>query len=824
MFMIRNLLFLLFLPYLSFSQSNLLEFTSNNNNTLFLKRGQNITIVVDKSEQEVVHLAIDLLKKDIYSVFGIESEVVHDLKNATTGNMILVGSISNSGKLMKHFKPFEKNLKNKWEHYTLSSTKINKKNALIICGSDRRGTAFGVLEISKQMGVSPWYWWADVPIQKIEEAFIKNKVTQTDGPKVKYRGIFINDEAPALSNWSKEKFGGFNHQFYSNVFELMLRLKSNYIWPAMWGNAFYDDDPKNIEIAEKYAIVIGTSHHEPLMRAHDEWRRYGEKTKWNYETNPDNLQKFWKSGVERATNEKIISVGMRGDGDEPMTEKTAIELLERIVTDQRKIIADATKKPADQTPQLWALYKEVLDYYDKGMKVPDDITLLFCDDNWGNVRRLPAPDAPKRSGGYGMYYHFDYVGGPRNYKWLNTNYLPRIWDQMLMCYQHDVKDIWIVNVGDIKPMELPISFFIDMAWNPEAFDYKKVIAYFNVWSEQQFGAKYGKDIAKILLESSKILAIRKPEIINATSFSHMEFDQLVSQLSSLESDSKTIMKALGNDFESAYFQLVHHPIEAMVNLLKMYQAQAINHTLYSRRNLKANSYTRLVRDHFINDSLITLKYHQINNGKWNHMMSQTHIGYTYWQQPNRQAMPMTFRLFNWEEDKNNREDTVLYKESLKYYSIDLTQAKLNSKSNDTQWQMLPHYGKFDFALTTLPFSHKKYTLENAPSIEFNIQLDTDDYQFISLVHSPNLDIYGKGGLEYSISINGEEPMIIKLNENDNNLQNWEYWVAESGINRVIKTDKLNRGNNKIVIKHLDPCIVLQDISILKVKSYIPRFK
>ena len=289
----------------------------------------------------------------------------------------------------------------KWEAsltQAISNPDKGIAHALIIAGNDRRGTAYGVLELSKQLGVSPWYWWADVPVVKRKEIYLNEHVTLTDAPKVKYRGLFINDEAPALSGWTKEKFGGFNHQFYEKFFELILRLKGNYVWPAMWGNAFYADDSLNIKSADKFGIVMGTSHHEPLMRAHDEWRRAGGGP-WNYETNAEKLRQFWRGGMKRATNEKIVSVGMRGDGDEPMSRETATALLEQIVADQRTIISEVTGKPAAETPQLWALYKEVQDYYDKGMRVPDDVTLLLSDDNWGNLRKLPRPERKTREKG-----------------------------------------------------------------------------------------------------------------------------------------------------------------------------------------------------------------------------------------------------------------------------------------------------------------------------------------------------------------------------------------------------------------------------------------
>jgi hypothetical protein len=375
------------------SQSILTGTLSNGSITLY--NDTPINIQLPENAELIILTAKELLIKDL-KLCGF-SNYTGDQKD---GFQIIAGNINDPmiKKILIKNKINVQNIHSKWEHFlvkTFTSLNGKKLNGILIIGSDPRGTAYGLLEISKLLGVSPWYYWADVPIQKRDKIHIKANFVYEDGPKVKYRGIFINDEAPALSNWSKEKFGGFNHLFYEKVFELMLRLKANYIWPAMWGNAFYDDDSENKMMAEKYGIVIGTSHHEPLMRAHDEWRRHGKGAKWNYETHKEDLQAFWKSGMNRATNEKIVTVGMRGDGDEPMTEKTAIKLLENIVTDQRKIIETSTKKLAKETPQLWALYKEVQDYYDKGMQVPEDITLLFCDDNWGNVRRLPSKESPQ---------------------------------------------------------------------------------------------------------------------------------------------------------------------------------------------------------------------------------------------------------------------------------------------------------------------------------------------------------------------------------------------------------------------------------------------
>jgi hypothetical protein len=296
-------------------------------------------------------------------------------------------------------------------------------------------------------------------------------------------------------------------------------MKGNFLWPAMWGEAFYDDDALNPKLADEFGVVIGTSHHEPMMRAHDEWRRYG-KGAWNYEKNDSVLKEFWQKSIKRMKSyESLVTVGMRGDGDEPMSQNANISLLERIVEDQRQILGNVTGKDVSTIPQVWALYKEVQEYYDKGMRVPDDITLLLCDDNWGNIRKLPKVTDPPRSGGYGIYYHYDYVGGPRNYKWLNTNQISRVWEQMHLAHEYGANRLWIVNVGDIKPMEFPIEFFLDYAWNPDAWPAEFLPEYTKLWSERQFGQKHAKEIADILTRYTQFNSRRKPELLSPETYS-----------------------------------------------------------------------------------------------------------------------------------------------------------------------------------------------------------------------------------------------------------------------------------------------------------------
>ncbi len=790
------------------------------------------SIVVDKNDFALVKKVATLLQQDIEAVTGKKLSIV-DTLNSTTKNNIIIGSISHSTILQSMYEINKLNfddIKNKWEAFQIQTI----GNNLLIAGSDRRGAAFGVLELSKQIGVSPWYWWADVPIKKQNALYINTKIISTDAPKVKYRGIFINDEAPALSSWSKEKFGGFNHKFYDKVFELMLRLKSNYIWPAMWGNAFYDDDSLNIKSAEEFGIVIDTSHHEPLMRAHDEWRRYGNKQKWNYDSTEKGLKEFWKAGIKRATNEKIVTVGMRGDGDEPMSRETATTLLERIVTDQRKIIADETGKPAEETPQLWALYKEVQEYYDKGMRVPDDVTLLLCDDNWGNIRKLPAPDEKIRKGGYGIYYHFDYVGDPRNYKWLNTNQLPRIWEQMNLAWQYNVKQIWIVNVGDIKPMEFPISFFLDYAWNPEKIDIADIEQYTKSWAAAQFGEKYAKEIAIILSKYTKFNARCKPELLNADTYSlnYKEWKTVAGDYNNLLTRAMAINKLLPANYRDAYFQMVLHPVKACANLYQMYYNVALNKQAYTNKWSTTNSYANKVKKLYINDSLITLEYHKLNGGKWNKMMSQTHIGYTYWQQPELQKMPELLYLppdavlksdtllpavLQRAKVPNNITGNVFYEEEEKGISIEANHFTRAININGIKWKILTDLGKTGSAVTTFPVTAKQQKPgKHTPHITYDFYTFSKGSFSINACFSPTLNFQNtKEGLQYAIAVDEEEPQIISINKKNEITHNkeWNKWVADNIIIKVSKHKILKPGKHTLIYWMVDSGLVLQKLVI-----------
>jgi hypothetical protein len=633
----------------------LVQFGPTDSSFALVNTGLAAVVQVDEHDWPGVIRAVNDLRTDIGRVTGITPSMAQNA-TAAGASAIIIGTMGKSRlieQLIRDQRLDIAAISNQWEAAVIQVIKQplpGIENALVIAGSDKRGTIYAIYTLSEQMGVSPWYWWADVPVQHRKALFVHPRRYVQRPPVVKYRGIFLNDEAPALAGWAREKFGGLNHSFYTNVFELLLRLKANYLWPAMWDNSFATDDPLNAELADEYGIVMGTSHHEPMMRAWKEWSRAGNGPRtWDYAKNDAKLRAFWTEGLRRTRPyEKIVTLGMRGDGDEPMTETDSIGLLERIVADQRKLIGEIIEPDVVRVPQSWALYKEVQGYYERGMRVPDDVTLLWCDDNWGNLRRLPTPAESYRSGGAGIYYHFDYVGGPRNYKWLNTIPLPKIREQMNLAYHHDAVRIWIVNVGDLKPMEIPIEFFLTFARDPERWPQNSLNDYLRLWATREFGPEHAVTIADLVAKYSKYNGRRKPELLEPDTFSLVNYDEadrVVADWQELRQRAEWISGQLPRAMRDAFFELVLHPITACDIVNELYIAAAKNR-LYARQGRAgANDYASKTRALFRADAQLTdYFHHQLAGGKWDKMMSQTHIGYTGWQEPPVNIMPVVREL------------------------------------------------------------------------------------------------------------------------------------------------------------------------------------
>ncbi|HEX5184417.1 MAG TPA: glycosyl hydrolase 115 family protein [Allosphingosinicella sp.] len=790
-----------------------------------IEAGRPVRIVTDAHDDPGVLDAAANLRADLGRVAG-------SAEPRAGADAIIVGTIGRDAMidaLIREHRLDVRNVAGRWEasvRQIVEHPAPGIARALVIAGADRRGTIFGIYDLSRRIGVSPWNWWADVPPLRHRDLYVLPG-RRTDAPVVKYRGFFINDEDPALLGWAKAKFGGFNHLMYAHVFELLLRLRGNLLWPAMWGKSFYEDDPENARLAEEMGVVIGTSHHEPLMRAHVDWEHHGQGP-WDYTKNAERLRAFWREGVERTQgDDRIVTIGMRGDGDKPMTQGTAVPLLERIVADQRKIIADVTHRPAAETPQIWALYKEVQDYYDAGMRVPDDVTLLFSDDNWGNLRRL-LPLGTHRAGGSGIYYHFDYVGGPRNYKWIDTNQIERVWQQMRLADEYDADRLWIVNVGDIKPMEYPTNFFLDMAWNPKAMNLARMEAYPRDWAAEQFGPDHAAAIGDILQRYGQLIARRKPELLDANTYSldGFEWDLVAGEWLGLGDWAEAVEAQLPAAQRDAYFELVLHRVLAAENLHLLYRAVAKNRRYAPEKDPTTNSWADRAEEAFARDAEIRHRYEvETAGGKWTQMMAQTHIGYTGWQQPDRDMMPPVQRIDIpkadegievMANDERPRRQTGAFVERDGIVAIEAEHHAEAVGGNGVGWMTIPYLGRTLSGVTATSdtFAPVEHPGGSSPHLGYEIRLDDAGPLDIFVYASPGLDISGHGRQRYAVSIDGGAPRIVNLLAGDNEAK-WARAVADEiriGHSRVAAVPA---GRHVVRLWLVDPNVVFQRLVVTR---------
>ncbi len=625
--------------------------------------GKSAPLYISSEDYKGVIRALKDLQTDIKNVTS-SKPILNISKTPKFKDVVLVGTIGKSPvikKLIQEKKINVTGIKGEWETFLIqvvNNPLPDVNRALVIAGSDKRGTIYGIYDVSEKIGVSPWYWWADVPEKKHSHLYVLPGRYTEGPPSVKYRGIFLNDEAPDLTNWVEYKYGfvepsknppippgvaNYGHKFYEHIFELLLRLKANYLWPAMWNNAFNEDDSLNSKLANEYGIVMGTSHQEPMLRAQKEWDRRYMKTlgPWNFAKFPDTLTEFWRKGIERNKNyESIITIGLRGENDTPMAHgglSADTALLGKIIKVQEKILAQEMNPYVAKIPQLWCPYKEVLGYYNAGFRVPNYVTILWTDDNWGNLRHLPDAVERQRSGGAGIYYHFDYHGGPRNYQWVNTDPLPKIWDQMSLAKKYGADRIWIVNVGHLKGYELPISYFMNLAWNTNRWTNDNIEEYNRLWAQQQFGDKYSKQIADILTKYTTYNGRCKPELLNPATYSLVNYDEwnrVVSDFKTITDKAEKIYNELPENERDAFYELVLFPTKASYILNDIYYAAARNDLYAKQGRASTNDMFEETHTLFKKDtSLMNYFNNKFAGGKWKHFMDQPFIGYKSWNQP-----------------------------------------------------------------------------------------------------------------------------------------------------------------------------------------------
>ncbi|MFN8206957.1 MAG: glycosyl hydrolase 115 family protein [Bacteroidales bacterium] len=652
--------------YSSFAQAgsnNLISFQEKPGLFPLSEAGKPVPLYISSEDWPGVIRAFKDFQADIQKVTGTRPKL-SIIQIPKEKEVVVAGTIGKSpliDKLVQDKKITASAIMGKWESFIIQVVPDpfpGVKKALVIAGSDKRGTIFGIYELSARIGVSPWYWWSDVPVKHHPELWVAPGPHIEGEPSVKYRGIFLNDEAPALTNWVIAKYGmlpegtdppipggvgNYGSEFYSRIFEVLLRMKANYLWPAMWNNAFNEDDRDNARLADEYGIVMGTSHQEPMLRAQKEWdRRYWNSLgRWNYVKHPDVLENFWREGIRRNKNfESIITIGLRGANDTEMMPggpEANIPFLEKIIEKQRRIIADETGREVTSIPQMWCLYKEVQEYYQKGLRVPDDVTLLWAEDNWGNIRRLPTADERKRSGGAGIYYHFDYHGGPRSYQWINTNPIAKIWDQMSLAKEYGADRIWIVNAGHFKGYELPVEFFLDLAWNSPAFNGENLREFTMQWATEQFGAEYSNEIAEILATYTRYNSRRKPELLAPDTYSlvnYGEAERVVNEYKALAQKADSLYFKLPVEYRDAYYQLVLFPTGASALVNELYHTAGKNHLYEKQGRAATNDMADATQKLFERDTALMNYFNtQLAGGRWNHFMDQTHLGYRSWADP-----------------------------------------------------------------------------------------------------------------------------------------------------------------------------------------------
>ncbi|KAF8154169.1 hypothetical protein B0H34DRAFT_720746 [Crassisporium funariophilum] len=657
---------------LAIGQTSCVSFQSSAGAFAVVNNKKAAPILISADEWPGVQLAAADFVADIQRV----TDAKPSLTNATSTNFasaksslpIIVGTLGKSSlieQVVNATKLDVSSIQGNWESFmalVVNNPLPGVESAYVIIGADKRGTIFALYDHSEQFGVSPWYWWADVPTTKHAALFVSKSGCSHGSPSVKYRGIFLNDEQPALQNWAADKFTNgtgaaltgspFNHLFYTKLFELILRMKANYLWPAIWGSAFAIDDTQNQPLADYYGVVMGTSHQEPMMRSTPNEFTFFGKGPWDYTSNSANINQYWLEGAQRAKPfESVYTLGMRGFGDLPLSEDTNIALLQSVIANQTEILTSVYGNTTDvsEIPQIWALYKEVEGYYDDGMRVPEYVTLLWSDDNWGNVRRFPTVAERNRTGGAGVYYHLDYVGDPRDYKWITTTQIEKIYEQMSIAIDRQADRLWILNVGDLKPYEREIEFFISYGWNATRWAPDNLSSFVTQWATREFDltASTAATVTQIVGNLTRFNARRKPELLNSTTYSltnYREADNVLAAWETLEAASTSIYNSMSSAMKPAFFQLVHHPVIASNNVAKLLVNAGLNNMRASQARLSTNQLADTVEQLFEKDYDIEQQYDTLLDGKWNHMMDQTHLGYYYWQQPMANTMPAISRV------------------------------------------------------------------------------------------------------------------------------------------------------------------------------------
>ncbi|MFT4177489.1 MAG: glycosyl hydrolase 115 family protein [Luteolibacter sp.] len=813
-----------------------------------LVKGKAADIQYDSRDAKVVGIAVDCLSRDIAEVSG-QSATILKTEEPLSGEIVVVGTLGKNRLIdqwVQDGKLDVKDLRGKWEHYritTLSDPSPGVKKALVIVGSDPRGTAYGVFELSKAIGVSPWVWWADVPVRRSEVLMISAQ-NVTDRPAVKYRGIFINDEGWGLVPWAAKTFepevGNLGPKTYSRIFELLLRLKANTLWPAMHpGTTPFHQVPGNAAVADDYSIVLGSSHAEPMLRNNvGEWKQ--DKNLYNYIKNPEGVFSYWEERVkERTSGESLFTLGMRGIHDSaivgPKTQPERIATVQKIIADQRGLLAKYLGNgDATRIGQIFCPYKEVLEDYNAGLQVPDDVTLVWPDDNFGYIRRFATPGERKRAGGLGVYYHASYLGAPLSWLWIDTMPPALIWSEMTRAYEQGARTFWILNVGDLKNTERSTEFFLDLAWNADRTAPDAPARFIRKSAERDFGSGFSSEIANILSRLYALNFSRKTEHLQwhlngkpyqPPTLNETEILQRLEACARLEKDSQAIREKLPPEARDAYFQLVGYPVGITVAANRKYFHGELARADIARGRPADQNEDQSRKGAQALASLTDHYNKNISGGKWRHIAMVNGVTKNNWRryQPDTTPPPAP-TLENvcppapeaagpLSRPANSRPGEFVENGRLVSIHAGHFTGRTDLPSG-AGWRGIEGLGRSGNAVTVLP-STAEWNAENAPSLEYRFHTTTAAAPEIHVRLLPTHPLVSGQGLRFAISIDGGKavPLTVSKGFSPKSTE-WSHRVLSNATEISAKLpETLAPGTHTLRLIAIDAGVVVDKIVI-----------
>ncbi len=814
------------------------------NGGVTLVRGNTLAdVYVDAKDAAVAGIAAGELADDVERVTGRKLRVVHEASQLGA-NAVIVGTIGQSAlvdQLIAAKKIDVSDVKGQWETFKVAVVDhpvANVDSAVVIVGSDRRGTAYGVFDVSEAIGVSPWYWWADVTPEHRDLLVISPGMEKAGPPSVKYRGIFINDEDWGLRPWASKTFdpqlGNIGPKTYAKVFELMLRLRLNYIWPAMHpGTTEFGQIEENYKLADQWGIVAGASHPEGMNRNNVDWPKMG-LGEWRFDTNRQNMINFWEEWAKkRGPYEAVWTIGMRGVHDAPMLGPPdmagKVKLLESAIDAQRDLLKKYVNPDIEKVPQVFCPYKEALQQYRAGLKLPDDVIICWTEDNYGWIRQLSDPKEQARKGGSGVYYHISYLGSPFSYVWINTTPPALIWEEMSKAYAYGADKLWVLNVGDIKPGEVGIDFWAKMGWDIHAYDREKLPQFLVDWASGIFGKEHAPEIAKIMDTYYRLGFARKPESLykDPSCFSVADYGEASGRLAAYEDlmqQADALAATIPAEKKDAYFELVLYPVRMAALTNEVFVGDTFNKQYAAEKNPLANSYAGMIEGALAQIDKDTAYYNDtLAGGKWKDIMTakgttSPQWGFK-WPTPEKvgdgkdaPALPAPEREATVAQTSNS----PAFAEKDGYVSIEAEHPTRTVAKNGVQWQVIPGLGRTGDTMAVFPVTAPSVDPEkvasDAAAMEYDFTTDKSGDAAVTVYCLPTRRINDVRGLRYAIAIDHETPQVVDFNQEQEG-RAWQQNVMRDAAITVTKHGAVAAGKHTLHVWAVDPGVVMDKIVI-----------